>query len=104
MAVFEEKPKITETKTKRHEIPSGLWVKCKQCGEIIFVKELATNLMVCAKCDYHFPMNATDRVAMLADAGTFKEFDADMASVDVLKFTGVAAYTERLRTYQRKTG
>ena len=32
MAVFEEKekPKISETKTKKHEIPSGLWVKCKQ--------------------------------------------------------------------------
>ena len=42
MAVFEEKekPKISETKTKKHEIPSGLWVKCKQCGEIIYSKEL----------------------------------------------------------------
>ena len=42
MAVFEEKekPKISETKTKKHEIPSGLWVKCKRCGEIIYSKEL----------------------------------------------------------------
>jgi acetyl-CoA carboxylase carboxyl transferase subunit beta len=49
-------------------------------------------------------MTAPERIAMLADAGTFREFDADMASVDMLKFTGVAAYSERLRTYQRQTG
>jgi acetyl-CoA carboxylase carboxyl transferase subunit beta len=106
MAVFEEKekPKITETRTKKHEIPSGLWVKCKQCGEIIYSKELVTNAKVCAKCDYHFTMTATERVAMLADEGTFRESDADMVSVDILKFTGVAAYSERLRTYHRQTG
>jgi len=106
MAVFEEKekPKISETKTKKHEIPSGLWVKCKTCGEIIFSKELAANAKVCGKCDYHFTMTAPERIAMLADEGTFREFDADMASVDMLKFTGVAAYSERLRTYQRQTG
>ena len=106
MAVFEEKekPKIAETKTKRHEIPSGLWVKCKSCGEMIFNKELGVNAKVCSKCDYHFTMTAAERIMLLVDEGTFREFDADMASVDVLKFTGVAAYTERLRTYQRQTG
>ena len=103
MAVF-EKPKPVEAKTRKHEIPSGLWVKCKQCGEMLFNKELAANLKVCARCDYHFTMGVAERVAMLADPGTFVEFDADLVSVDVLKFTGVAAYTERLKSYQRQTG
>jgi acetyl-CoA carboxylase carboxyl transferase subunit beta len=103
MDVF-EKPKITETKTKKRDIPRGLWVKCKSCGEMIFSKELLANLKVCAKCDYHFSMTAVERVASLADEGTFHEFDPDLVSVDVLKFTGVAAYTDRLRTYQRQTG
>ena len=103
MDVF-EKPKITETKTKKRDIPSGLWVKCKDCGEMIFSKELLSNLKICPKCDYHFTMTAAERVASLADEETFKEFDADLVSVDVLKFTGVAAYTERLKTYQRQTG
>jgi acetyl-CoA carboxylase carboxyl transferase subunit beta len=103
MDVF-EKPKITETKTKKRDIPRGLWVKCKQCGEMIFSKELLANLKVCNKCEYHFSMTASERCASLADEGTFHEFDADLVSVDVLKFTGVAAYTDRLRTYQRQTG
>lgn len=103
MDVF-EKPKISETKTKKREIPSGLWVKCKDCGEMIFSKELLANLKVCHKCDYHFTMTASERIASLADEDTFREADADMASVDVLKFTGVAAYTERLKTHRLQTG
>ena len=103
MDVF-EKPKITETKTKKRDIPSGLWVKCKDCGEMIYSKELILNHKVCHKCDYHFPMTAWERVALLADEGSFREVDADLASVDVLEFTGVAAYTERLKTYQQQTG
>src|SRR5438876_4466716 len=103
MDVF-EKPKITETKTKKRDIPRGLWVKCKDCGEMIFAKELQANLKICPKCDYHFSMTSPERVASLTDEGTWQEFDADLVSVDVLKFTGVAAYTERLKTYQRQTG
>ncbi len=103
MDVF-EKPKITQTKTKKHEIPSGLWVKCKNCGEMIYTKELAANLKVCHKCEYHFTMTTGERVKLVADEGTFREFDADMVSVDTLKFTGVSTYTDRLKAYQRQTG
>ncbi|MGD0650788.1 MAG: acetyl-CoA carboxylase carboxyl transferase subunit beta, partial [Verrucomicrobiia bacterium] len=76
MDVF-EKPKISETKTKKREIPSGLWVKCKDCGEMIFSKELLANLKVCHKCDYHFTMTASERIASLVDEDTFREADAD---------------------------
>lgn len=103
MEVF-DKPKITETKTKKRDIPKGLWVKCKDCGEMIFSKELAANLKICPKCDLHFSMTAAERVAALADEGTWQEYDADMVSVDVLKFTGVAAYSERLKSHQRASG
>jgi acetyl-CoA carboxylase carboxyl transferase subunit beta len=102
--MFEKKPKLTTTKQKKRDIPEGLWIKCKSCGEMLYSKELADNLKVCAKCDYHFPLNSRERIASLADEGTFQEVDADLVSVDTLKFTGVAAYTERLKTYQRQTG
>jgi acetyl-CoA carboxylase carboxyl transferase subunit beta len=101
--MFEKKPKLTSSKTKKRDIPSGLWVKCEDCGEMIFSKELGSNLKVCPKCNRHFPMTARERVASLADEGTFQETNADMASVDILKFTGMASYSERLKTYQRQT-
>ena len=103
MDVF-EKPKVIDANVKKRDIPEGLWVKCKDCGEMIFAKELLANLKVCPKCEFHFSMTAAERVASLADEGTWTESDADLLSVDVLKFTGVAAYSERLKTYQRQTG
>ena len=51
------------SKTKKRDIPKGMWVKCKDCGEMIFAKELAANLKVCPKCDLHFSMTAAERVA-----------------------------------------
>ena len=41
---------------------------------------------------------------MLLDADSFSEHDANMVSVDTLKFTGMASYTDRLKSYQKKTG
>jgi len=101
--MFEKKPKLTASKTKKRDIPSGLWVKCDGCGEMIYSKELENNLKVCPKCEHHFPMTARERIASLADAGSFQETNADMTSVDVLNFTGAASYSERLKTYQRQT-
>jgi acetyl-CoA carboxylase carboxyl transferase subunit beta len=49
-------------------------------------------------------MGGAQRVALLADAGSFKEMDAGMTSVDSLRFTGVASYGERLASYQARTG
>jgi acetyl-CoA carboxylase carboxyl transferase subunit beta len=49
-------------------------------------------------------MTALERLAALLDADSFHELDAGMTSVDTLKFTGMASYSERLRSYQKKTG
>ena len=45
MDVF-EKPKVIDNNVKKRDIPEGLWVKCKDCGEMIFAKELQANLKV----------------------------------------------------------
>jgi acetyl-CoA carboxylase carboxyl transferase subunit beta len=69
-----------------------------------FDKDLEANLEVCPKCGFHFTMPAPARIASLIERGTFEEIDAGLTSVDTLKFTGVAAYSERLKTYQKQTG
>ena len=66
--------------------------------------ELVQNLHVCPKCDHHFTVSARERISFLLDDESFEEHDADMQSVDILKFTGQASYTDRLRSYQKKTG
>lgn len=89
---------------KKREFPEGLWQKCPSCSEMIHNLELVQNFRVCPKCDHHMTQSARERLEMVLDVGTFEEHDADMVSVDTLKFTGMASYTERLKTYQKKTG
>ena len=52
---------------KKRELPSGLWVKCPNCGAMLFKKELVRNRHVCGECDYNFAVSALERVKMLAD-------------------------------------
>lgn len=89
---------------KKRELPEGLWQKCPGCGELIHNLELQQNLRVCHHCDHHFTQSGHERIEALVDEGSFQEHDPEMSSVDVLKFTGQASYTDRLRAYQRKTG
>lgn len=103
-AGFVKKPKLVPAKTKKREIPEGLWTKCKKCGTMVFDKELDENLKVCHHCQYHFPIGARERIHSLVETCTFEEMDANMVSVDVLSFTGVASYTSKLEDYQRSTG
>ena len=95
---------LTDDPLKKKEIPEGLWEKCKKCEEIIFTKTREENLNICPRCSYHYPMTAQQRIALLTDEGTFKEIDADIESVDTLKFEGVASYTDKLAASRKKTG
>ena len=89
---------------KKREFPEGLWQKCPSCAEMIHNLDLVQNFRVCPKCDHHMTQTAHERLEMLLDVGTFEEHDANMVSVDTLKFTGMASYTDRLKSYQKKTG
>lgn len=101
---FIKKPKISSGPAKKKEIPEGVWTKCPKCANLIFDKELDSNQKVCPTCEYHFPLNAHERIHSLIDAGTFEERDASLTSIDILKFTGVATYTSKLNAYQKSTG
>jgi acetyl-CoA carboxylase carboxyl transferase subunit beta len=103
MAIF-PKPSLKLGNLKKRDMPEGLWQKCPECGEVIHQLELSQNLKVCPKCDHHFTLSAAERIQNLVDPDTFQEFDAELTSVDVLNFKGVATYQDRLKSYQAKTG
>ncbi len=91
-------------KERKVSIPKGLWIKCGNCGEIIYSKEIERNLKICPKCDYHFRISARERIALLADEGSFVEFAAQVAPEDPLHFKDTARYRDRLRRSQKATG
>ena len=88
----------------RKEMPDGLWVKCSECGEIIYKKELDKKLYVCPKCDFHFRIGSSDYLNILIDKGTFSEFNENITSADPLKFKDSKKYSERYKLATQKTG
>ena len=94
----------------RRKRPSGgnrdvpeLWTKCEACGAQIYKKEFQENLHVCPKCGHHHRLPAQERVAMLADPGTFQE-TTRLRPLDPLGFVDTKPYVERLKAYQAETG
>ncbi len=82
----------------------GLWVKCDDCRQVIWKKDLEENLNVCPKCGKHFRIDARTRLAQLFDEGEYETFSDNLASTDPLKFTDLKPYSERLKRAQDETG
>ena len=103
MAIF-KKPAIKSQNRKKRDIPHGLFQKCPGCSEVVPEIELAQNQRVCPRCDYHFTQSAKERIDNLLDPESFVEMDADLKSIDTLRFQGMATYKDRLKKYQESTG
>ena len=103
MAIF-KRPTFKIPRRKKREMPQGLWQKCPGCSEVVHEIELAQNQRVCPRCDFHFTQSANDRIANLLDPESFVEMDADLRSVDTLRFEGMVTYKDRLKKYQDQTG
>jgi acetyl-CoA carboxylase carboxyl transferase subunit beta len=101
---FLKKPKLATGKSRKRDIPEGVWTKCPKCATLLYDKELDANLKVCSKCGHHFGIGSRERINSLVETCSFEEMDAGMTSVDILKFTGVATYTSKLASHQRNTG
>jgi acetyl-CoA carboxylase carboxyl transferase subunit beta len=105
MAWFKKARKpIAPATAKASRVPEGLWVKCPGCAQIIYNKDLATNLHVCPKCAHHFRINAADRLRMLFDGETWVEHDPNLVSTDPLLFTDTKPYKARLKASIAATG
>ncbi len=100
----EKTPKQAPPEERRLQMPEGLWVKCENCKEIIYKREVARNANVCPKCNYHFRISGRERLDALFDEGLYEEFDSEIAPVDALGFVDSKPYHERLVDYQKRTG
>jgi len=103
MAIF-KKPVIKAQDRRKRDIPQGLFQKCPGCSEVVHEIELVQNQRVCPRCDYHFAQSAKERIENLLDPESFVEVDADLRSIDTLRFHGMASYKDRLKKYQESTG
>ena len=88
----------------RREVPENLWVKCDQCGTMLFHRELDEALEVCTNCGYHMPISPRRRFADLFDNGIFAEVPVPKPIADPLGFRDQKKYPDRLREARKKTG
>ncbi len=70
----------------------------------MFNKALKENFSVCQKCAYHFTLGALERIDQILDPKSFQEINADLSSLDPLKFEGVKSYLDKIKQDQKKTG
>jgi len=103
MAWFTKTRKPMAPTDKVSRVPEGLYLKCPDCTQLIYNKDLAANLGVCPRCAHHFKLSATERLATLFD-GDYTVHDADLVSTDPLEFTDTKPYKARLEATIASTG
>jgi acetyl-CoA carboxylase carboxyl transferase subunit beta len=104
MAWFKRETGELDTSGEKRVKTEGLWVKCENCRQIIWKKDLEENMNVCPKCAKHFRIDARSRLAQLLDENQYEVFDANISSTDPLKFVDLKPYSSRLRQAQEDTG
>ncbi|MFQ5716462.1 MAG: acetyl-CoA carboxylase, carboxyltransferase subunit beta [Nitrospinales bacterium] len=84
--------------------PEEIWVECPRCGQNNFGADLEANLRVCPKsnCNYHYRMDAWDRIRLIIGLENFTEHDRGLSSSDPLKFKDKKRYKDRIKTSLKK--
>lgn len=104
MAWFKRQSGELDASGEKKVRTEGLWVKCEQCRQIIWKKDLEENLNVCPKCGKHFRIDARTRLALLLDDGHYDVFDGNLVSTDPLGFVDLKSYAVRLQQAEIDTG
>ena len=104
MRLQKDAPAAAGAERDRTGIPEGLWLRCPECGDMLFRKVVEEALHVCPNCQYHFRISARTRIEQLVDPGSFEERYEDVEPADPLRFVDKKAYKDRLKAEQQKTG
>lgn len=85
---------------EKPEVPEGLLRKCNKCGAAILTDEVKKGYYICPKCHGYFRVHAYRRIEMVADDGSFQEWDMEMEAHNPLDFPG---YEKKIQGMQEKT-
>lgn len=84
-------------------ISEGLWLRCPSCEQMIYRKQMESNLHCCPECQHHFRIGAAERIRQLTDPGTFEAMFTNLRPSDPLKFKDLKTYAERITAEQVKS-
>lgn len=107
MSWFSRKsPKIEEQSDseERRVKTEGIFVKCPECDNPLYKRELRESLQVCTHCRYHFRLPARERLDTLFDEGEYEKLDEEITSDDPLGFVDTKPYIERIEAAKKSSG
>lgn len=106
MPWFDRKKKRIEAVPPEERVvkTENVFVKCDDCDQHLYKRELEEAHQVCRHCGYHFRIGARERLELLFDDGKFEELDKQIVSVDPLKFVDSKPYPERLKQARELSG
>ena len=96
------RPKIRAL-VKKSDTPNNLWVKCNNCGTMVYHKDLKETSNVCPTCNHHMKMSARQRINWVLDEGTITDVIIPQTISDPLNFKDNKKYIDRLKVSKRKT-
>jgi len=101
-----DKPKIEDIDDdeERKVKTEGIFVKCPECENPLYRRELKESLQVCTHCDYHFRFPARERLETLFDDGKYEKLDEDVTSADPLEFVDTKPYKDRIEQAKESSG
>jgi len=100
------KPKIEEQgdHEERTVKTEGIFVKCPECENPLYKRELTESLQVCTHCAYHFRLGARERLDTLFDDGRYEKLDEEVTSGDPLGFVDTKPYIDRIKAAKKSSG
>ena len=101
-----DKPKIEDVDIdeERKVKTEGIFVKCPDCDNSLYKRELIESFQVCPHCDHHFRFPARERLDTLFDDGEYEQLDEDVTSGDPLEFFDTKPYKERIVLAKESSG
>jgi acetyl-CoA carboxylase carboxyl transferase subunit beta len=100
-----KKPKLEDQTDEARVVKTeGIFVKCPECDNALYNRELKESLQVCTHCGYHFRFGAENRLDILFDDGKYELIDEEVTSGDPLEFFDSKPYKDRIKAAQKSSG
>jgi acetyl-CoA carboxylase carboxyl transferase subunit beta len=96
------RPRIRTLFTRR-DVPDNLWHQCPACQQMIFHRDLTTNLKVCTQCGHHMRASVAERLEWTLDEGSFTRIELPKVPADPLRFRDSKRYSDRLKDARENT-
>jgi acetyl-CoA carboxylase carboxyl transferase subunit beta len=100
-----KKPKLSEQNDDEKVVKTeGIFVKCPECDNALYKRELRESLQVCTHCSYHFRLDAPTRLDLLFDEDEYELLDENITSADPLEFIDSKPYNQRIEQAKKSSG